>query len=65
MGNREQRLERLERPEAPEGASIIAVYGGETNGEARQKHLAQQPDHENAEMEIYVNTNLTQKKLNQ
>jgi hypothetical protein len=34
------------------------VYGGETNEEARQKHLAQHPEDENAEDEIYVKNNL-------
>jgi hypothetical protein len=42
----------------PEGAYIIAVYGGETNEEARQRYLVQHPEHENAEEEKYIKTNL-------
>jgi hypothetical protein len=45
-------LERFERPETQEGTSIIAVYGGETNEEARQRHVPQHPESENAEEAI-------------
>lgn len=63
MGSHKKRVEHLERREAPGGAAIIVVYGDETNEEAREKHMAQHPEDENADCEMYIKTDLTKEEL--
>ena len=55
MGNLKGRMERLEGGRKGRGAPIIIVQPGETPEEAWQKHLAQYPDDENAEVRIIIN----------
>ena len=52
MGNLKRRLERLEGGGKEGGFPIIIVNPGESTEEALQKHLAQHPEDEKAEVRI-------------
>jgi hypothetical protein len=54
MGNLKRRVERLEGGRKGRGIPIIIVRPGETTEEAWQKHLAQHPEDEKAEVGIYL-----------
>jgi hypothetical protein len=55
MGNFRKRVERLEGGRKGRGFPIIIVNRGETKEEALQKHLAQNPEDEKAEVKIILN----------
>ena len=52
MGNLKGRVERLEGGWRGRGAPIIIVYSGETTEEAWQRHLAEHPEDEKAEVKL-------------
>ncbi len=54
MGNHKRRLERLEGGRKGPSAAILIVPRGETTDEAWQKHLAQHPENEHAEIVLVI-----------
>ena len=54
MGNLKRRVERLEGGRKGRGIPIIIVHPGESEEEALQRHLAQHPEDEKAEVGIYL-----------
>jgi len=55
VGNQKRRLERLEGGRKGRGISIIIVHPGETEEEALQKHLAQNPEDEKGGVRLILN----------
>ena len=54
MGDLKGRLERLEGGRKARGGLLITVMPGESKEEALQRHLAQHPEDEKAEVGIYL-----------
>jgi hypothetical protein len=54
MGNHKRRLERLEGGRKRPSAAIIVVQRGETEEEAKRRHLAQHPEAEKPEVTIII-----------
>jgi hypothetical protein len=55
VGNLKGRVGRLEDGRKGRGVPIIVVGPGESQEEAVQRHLAQKPEDEKAELKIIVN----------
>jgi hypothetical protein len=54
MGNLKGRVERLEGGRNRQSPAVIVVQAGETSEEAWQRHLAQHPEAEKAEVRMFI-----------